>query len=163
VSIAPDIDGAGLLLDFFGPHQVQTLEWWSKYHHILGHNMGFGLFLTITAFALAKRRWLVSFLVMVSFHLHLVGDLLGSKGSDGYQWPIPYLLPFSDAWQWIWAGQWQLNAWPNFVVTGVVALHMFYIAWKKGVSPLEIISSKANASFVDTLRRRFGLPNEKSA
>jgi len=70
-------------------------------------------------------------------------------------------LPFSDAWQWIWAGQWQLNAWPNFVVTGVVACHMFYIAWKKEISPLEFISLKANSSFVDTLRSRFGIPNGK--
>ncbi len=142
--IAPDIDGAGLILDFLGSYQGQPLQWWSKYHHILGHNIGFGLFFAIAAFAMLTRRWLVSFLVMVSFHLHLVGDLLGSKGPDGYQWPIPYLLPFSDAWQLIWAGQWQLNAWPNFVVTGVVAWHMFYLAWKKEVSPLEIISSKAN-------------------
>lgn len=161
--IAPDIDGAGLILDFLRSNQGQTLEWWSKYHHILGHNIGFGLFLAIAAFAMSTRRWLVGFLVMVSFNLHLACDLLGSKGPDGYQWPIPYLLPFSDAWQWIWAGQWQLNAWPNFVVTGVVAWHMFYLAWKNGVSPLEFISSNANTSFVDTLRRRFGMPDEKSA
>jgi len=161
--IAPDIDGAGLILDFLGSHQEQALVFWGKYHHISGHNIGLGLFLAIAAFAMSTRRWLVSFLVMVSFHLHLVGDLLGSKGPDGYQWPIPYLLPFSDAWQWIWAGQWQLNAWPNFVVTGVVTWYMFYFAWRKGVSPLEIISSKANTSFVDTLRNRFGMPNRKSA
>ena len=160
-SIAPDIDGAGLILDFLGTPQAQSLEWWNKYHHLLGHNIGFGIFLAITAFALSSKRWLVSFLVLVSFHLHLIGDLLGSKGPDGYQWPIPYLLPFSDAWQWIWTGQWQLNAWPNFIITGVVALHMFYIAWKKGVSPLEMISTKANDSFVGTLRQRFGMPNKE--
>ena len=159
--IAADIDGAGLIFDYLGPHKGLPLEWWSKCHHILGHNIGFGLFLTITAFALSTRRWIVGFLVMVSFHLHLIGDLLGSKGPDGYQWPIPYLLPFSDAWQWTWAGQWQLNAWPNFVITGVVTWYMFYIAWKKEVSPLEIISSKANTSFVVTLQRRFGIPKGK--
>lgn len=161
--IAPDIDGAGLILDFLGSHQEQSLELWSRYHHILGHNIGFGLFLAIVAFAMSTKRWLVSFLVMISFHLHLIGDLLGSKGPEGYQWPIPYLLPFSDAWQWIWAGQWQLNAWPNVVVTGVVGWNMFYVTWKKGVSPLEVVSSKANSSFVDTLRSRFGMPNIKSA
>jgi hypothetical protein len=162
VGILPDIDGAGILLDFFGTHKGLYLEWWGKYHHVLGHNIGFGLFLTIAAFALSTRRWILSFLVMVSFHLHLIGDLLGSKGPDGYQWPIPYLLPFSDAWQWQWAGQWQLNAWQNFVITGIVTWHMFYLAWKNEVSPLEIISSKANTSFVGTLQRRFGIPKGKS-
>jgi len=159
--IAPDIDGAGLVMDLLGSNQEQSLVLWSKYHHILGHNIGFGLFLATVAFAMSTKRWLVGFLVLISFHLHLVCDLVGSKGPDGYQWPIPYLLPFTDAWQWIWAGQWQLNAWPNIFVTVVVASHMFYLAWKKGLSPLEIISSKANSSFVDTLRSRFGIPNEK--
>lgn len=156
--IAPDIDGAGLIFDILAPHQEQPLEWWSKYHHVLGHNIGFGLFLVIAACAVSKKRWFVSFLVMITFHLHMVADLLGSRGPDGYQWPIPYLLPFSDAWQWIWAGQWKLNAWPNFVVTGIMALYMFYVAWKKEVSPLEFISSKANTSFVGALRERFGMP-----
>jgi hypothetical protein len=94
----------------------------------------------------------------LSFHLHLLGDLVGSKGPDGYQWPIPYLLPFSDAWQWIWAGQWQLNAWPNFVFTAMTVSLSFYLAWKHGVSPLEMISTKANDAVVDTLRIRFGRP-----
>lgn len=161
--IAPDIDGAGLILDYLRPHKGLPLEWWSTYHHVLGHNIGFGLFLTIAAFAFSTRRWIVSFLVMVSFHFHLIGDLLGSKGPDGYQWPIPYLLPFSDAWQWTWAGQWQLNAWQNFVITGIVTGHMFYLAWKKEVSPLKIISSKANTSFVVALRQRFGVPKGKGA
>ena len=161
--IAPDIDGAGIILDFLGSHQGQPLEWWSKYHHLLGHNIGFGFCLAIAAFAMSTRRWLVSFLVMVSFHLHLIGDVLGAMGPDGYQWPIPYMLPFSDAWQWIWAGQWQLNAWPNFLITVIAGCHMFYFAWKSGVSPLEIISPKANNSFAGTLRNRFGVPNGKIA
>lgn len=161
--IVPDIDGAGLILDFLGPHKGLPLEWWGKYHHVLGHNIGFGLFLAMAAFAFSTRRWMVGFLVMVSFHLHLIGDLLGSKGPDGYQWPIPYLLPFSDAWQWQWVGQWQLNSWQNLVITGIVTGYMFYLALKYEVSPLEIISSKANTAFVDTLRRRFGLPKEKKA
>ena len=156
--IAPDIDGAGLIFDLLGSHQGSQLELWSKYHHILGHNIGFGLLLAIAAFAMSTKRWLVGFLVMASFHLHLVGDVLGARGPDGYQWPIPYLLPFSDAWQWTWAGQWQLNAWPNFLITIIAGCHMFYFAWKSGVSPLEFISPKANNSFVTTLRNRFGLP-----
>lgn len=159
--IVPDIDGLGIIFDFLASHKEQELVWWSKYHHTLGHNIGFGLFLALIVFALSTRRWLVSFLVFACFHLHLTCDLIGSRGPDGYQWPIPYLLPFSNAWQWIWAGQWHFNSWPNFLITFVVTFHMLYMAWKKGVSPLEIISSNANASFVSTLRQRFGTPIKK--
>jgi len=156
--IIPDLDGAGLVLDFFshGPGQQSSL--WDKYHHVLGHNIGFGIFLCLLTFAFSTRRWITSSLVFLSFHVHLLGDLIGSKGPDGYQWPIPYFLPFSDVWQWLWSGQWELNAWPNFAVTLMAGFVMFYLAWKRGVSPLEIVSVRANDVFVKTLRDRFGQP-----
>ena len=156
--ILPDIDGAGLISDIVWHGPDQPLQLWSKYHHILGHNIGFGLSITIATFALSTRRWLTSLLVLVSFHLHLLCDLLGSKGPDGYQWPIPYLLPFSDVWQWIWVDQWHLNAWPNYAITIFTLLLTLFFAWKNGVSPLEIVSIKANKAFVDALRNRFGKP-----
>lgn len=158
VGIIPDFDGAGLVLDFFNHGSGPPFQWWSKYHHMLGHNIGFGLFLVLIVFTLSARRWGTNSLALLSFHLHLVGDLVGSKGPDGYQWPIPYLMPFSDEWHWIWAGQWQLNAWPNFVLTAMTISLAFYLAWKRGVSPLEMISAKANDAFVDVLRNRFGRP-----
>ena len=156
--VLPDIDGAGLIIDVFCHGSDQPLQLWSKYHHILGHNIGFGLLLVIVTFALSTRRWVTSLLVFMSFHLHLLCDLLGSKGPDGYQWPIPYLFPFSDAWQWTWAYQWQLNAWPNFAITIFTILLILFFSWKNGLSPLEIVSLKANRSFVDALRNRFGNP-----
>ena len=159
--IVPDFDGAGLVFDLFHHHLGQQSSLWDKYHHVLGHNIGFGLFLCLLTFAFSIRRWVTSLLVFLSFHVHLLGDLLGSKGPDGYQWPIPYLLPFSDAWQWIWVDQWQLNAWPNFAVTFVTGFILFYLAWKRGVSPLEIVSIEANDTFVTALRNRFGQPSEE--
>jgi len=156
--VLPDIDGAGLIIDVFCHGSDQPLQLWSMYHHVLGHNIGFGLLLVIVTFALSTRRWVTSLLVFMSFHLHLLCDLLGSKGPDGYQWPIPYLFPFSDAWQWTWVYQWQLNAWPNFVITIFTILLILFFAWKNGLSPLEIVSLKTNRSFVDALRNRFGNP-----
>ncbi len=159
--VLPDIDGAGIIIDFFRHGSDPQLELWSKYHHVFGHNVGFGLFLVVVAFALSTRRWMTSLLVFICFHLHLFCDLVGSKGPDGYQWPIPYLLPFSDAWQWIWAYQWQLNAWPNFMITIFVLLLTFFLAWQKGLSPLEMVSAKVNTVFVSALRDRFGSPANK--
>ena len=162
--VLPDIDGAGLIYDFVVHRPGQPLELWATYHHILAHNIGFGLLLVISAFALSARRWMTSLLVFISFHLHLLCDLMGARGPDGDQWPMPYLLPFSDTWQWVWAGQWQLNAWPNFAITIALILLTFFWAWKKGLSPLEIVSLRANRAFVSALRNRFGnpLPTEEN-
>jgi len=156
--VVPDLDGAGLVFDLFGHGSGQQLLLWSSYHHVLCHNIGFYILIAMATFFLATRRWVTSLLVFVSFHLHLLCDLLGSKGPDGYQWPIPYLLPFSDSWQWIWANQWQLNAWPNIIITIFILALTIFLAWKNGVSPLEIISFKANSAFVEGLRSRFGNP-----
>jgi inner membrane protein len=43
--VVPDIDGAGLIIDIFCHGSDQPLQLWSKHHHILGHNIGFGLLL----------------------------------------------------------------------------------------------------------------------
>ncbi|HIL72318.1 MAG TPA: hypothetical protein EYG38_20980 [Verrucomicrobia bacterium] len=94
-------------------------------------------------------------LAWISFHLHLLGDLFGARGPDGDQWPIPYLLPFSDSWQWVWQGQWALNAWPNMLITAGLILSTLILARRKGFSPLEIISLKADKIFVDTIQARF--------
>lgn len=156
--VIPDIDGFGAIPELLTRNSDYPLFWWTNYHHILGHNLTFGLLVTIGSFAIAKKRWKTAILSFLAFHLHLLGDIIGARGPDGYQWPIPYLYPFSDAWQLVWGGQWALNAWPNFVVTGAALFLAFYIAWKRGYSPLEMISSSANQAVIQTLRNRFGNP-----
>jgi hypothetical protein len=84
----------------------------------------------------------------------LLCDLVGARGPDGYQWPIPYLKPFSNAAQLAWHGQWALNGWQNFVITGVLLLATFWFAWKNGASPLELVSTPANRAFILSLRQR---------
>ena len=101
-------------------------------------------------------------MAFISFHLHLLGDVIGARGPDGYQWPIPYWWPFSDRWQWSWDGQWALNAWQNFAITIPLLIFAIWLAWKAGRSPLEIVSERANAAFVTALRGRFGIPQLQS-
>jgi hypothetical protein len=101
------------------------------------------------------QRWKTGWLALVSFHLHLVEDLAGSRGPDGYEWPIPYLKPFSSAWELSWHGQWALNSSPNVALTVALLLAAFWLAWWRGFSPLEMISEKADAMFVAALRQRF--------
>lgn len=102
----------------------------------------------------ASHPGITALLVFLSFHLHLLCDLIGARGPDGYQWPIPYLKPFSNALQLTWHGQWALNAWQNFVITGLLLLATLWIAWKHGSSPVELVSDSANQAFIQTLRQR---------
>ena len=160
-AVAPDLDGLGAIAEIATKNSDQPALWFSEYHHVLGHNIGAALVVMAVAFLIAKRRSLTAFLAGLSFHLHRLGDIIGGRGPDGYDWPIPYLLPFSDSWQISWNGQWALNAWPNFLATGIALGFTMYFAWKHGSSPLEIVSPRANAVFVQTLRDRFGEPPEE--
>lgn len=159
--IAPDIDGAGLIVDFFTRNSAQPTDYWGSYHHILGHNLCWGVAFCVLASIWTRKKLQAAMLMMAAFHLHLFCDLIGGRGPaspdypQGYQWPMPYFYPFSDNYELIWSGQWALNAWPNFVCTGVLLFMMFYWAITKERSPLEILSHRADRSFVEVLRQRF--------
>ena len=156
-SVVPDIDGLGIIAERLTQHSAHPLNWWSDYHHVLGHNIGFAIAVTICAAVFARRKFLTATLVFISFHLHLVADLVGARGPDGDQWPLPYLLPFSNKWQLTWSGQWALNAWPNFVITAALIIVTIALARRRGFSPLEIFSRKGDSIFVAVLRKRFPL------
>jgi len=155
--VAPDLDGLGIVPEWLTRNSAHPVRWFSEYHHTLGHNLGFALVVTAAGYLIASQgvKLKAALLVFLSFHLHLLCDLVGARGPDGEQWPIPYLAPFSQAWQWSWHGQWALNAWPNFVITIAALAGTFYLAWKRGFSPLETFSRKADTIFVTTLRNRF--------
>jgi inner membrane protein len=153
--IIPDADGFGIAAEIATRDSAHPLMWWSEYHHVLGHNIGFCLLVTAAGYALATRRGMTASLVFLSFHLHLLGDLVGARGPDGEQWPIPYLSPFSAAWQWTWSGQWALNGWPNLIITAAMLATTLWLAWQRGYSPLEMLSSRADKALVAALRQRF--------
>src|SRR5215471_14993749 len=170
--VAPDLDGLGIIPELLTRNSSHPLLWFSEYHHTL-HTLAFAIVCTLVGFLVAGpmvgftlgptiqgRRppahpWLTALLVFLSFHLHLLCDLVGARGPDGYQWPIPYLKPFSNALQLSWHGQWFLNAWQNFLITGILLATTFWIGWKYQSSPVELVSANANRTVVRALRRRF--------
>ncbi len=156
--VIPDLDGLGVVVDIATEGTRHPTWYYDQYHHLLGHNLAFGLALLVLAIPLARRRVGTPLLVLLSFHLHLLADILGSRGPDGYQWPIPYLLPFSKAWTLTWSGQWELKAWPNVVASLVMMALALWWSWKRGRSPLELVSRRADARLTETLRARFGVP-----
>lgn len=160
-SVVPDIDGLGIIAEKLTENSKHPLYWWSDYHHILGHNLGLALVVTVLAAIFARQKFKATLLAFSSFHLHLLADLVGARGPDGQQWPIPYLLPFSNKLQLTWSGQWALNAWPNLVITALLILLALVLARRRGFSPLEMVSAKADAALVGALRARFPVRTTK--
>jgi inner membrane protein len=152
--VAPDIDGLGIIPELLTRNSAHPLLWFSLYHHSL-HNLAFAVVIAAIAFALAAEKWKTGLLALMSFHIHLFEDLLGSRGPDGYQWPIPYLAPFSSSLQFVWRGQWGLNAWQNIVITTALLFITLWLAWRRGFSPLEMVSVRADNALVAVLRHRY--------
>lgn len=150
--VIPDIDGLGAIPQLLTRNSAHPLNWFSQYHHML-HNFTFSIVVTIVACTVATRRWKAGLFVFLSFHLHLLEDVVGAKGPDGY-WSIPYLFPFS-RWSYTWPGQWPLNGWQNFAFTFTLLGFTFWLAWSRGRSPLELFSKRADEAFVKALRARF--------
>jgi hypothetical protein len=151
--IAPDLDGAGILLDWaVGRHP--GIGAYASYHHVLAHNLPAACALALLTLGLARRRWLAAGLAFLAFHLHLLGDLVGSAGPGGSLWSLAYLYPFSSR-AFVWPGQWELNAWPNLLVTALLLLWAGVAAVRRGRTPLEVVSRRADARVVAALRARF--------
>ncbi len=149
--IAPDLDGLGLVVEVATSRWDHTLAWYTDYHRVLCHNLPYSALIAALA-AAHCRSWKAGAVALVSGHLHLLGDLVGSKGPDGHVWPVPYLPGLELSW----ADQWELNAWPNVLLTLVALVLTFALARRRGYSPVGIVSQRADAALVETLRRRFG-------
>jgi inner membrane protein len=154
-AVVPDIDGLGIIPELLTRHSRHPLLWFSQYHHSL-HTLLFAVIVSLLAFFLSGRKWMPAAFAFFAFHVHLLEDLVGARGPDGYIWPIPYLFPFSGRWTWIWNGQWKLNAWPNVAITVALLFLAIAIAIRRGFSPVDIFSPSADKRVVAALRNRFG-------
>lgn len=102
------------------------------------------------------RRWRVLLLVFASFHLHLLCDVLGSRGPNPVDiWPIHYLGPFSRNLTVTWADQWALNAWQNLVFTAALIAWMLYRGIRHGATVVSLVSDRVDKIVVQALRNRW--------
>jgi inner membrane protein len=136
----PDVDGLGVIAS-------QEAFW--KYHHIVGHNMLFGLTAS-AALAILSRRRAKSFVIyLLLFHVHLLMDYLGS----GPGWDISYLWPFSDqAVQYL--RPWAFYSWQNLSLGLFFLIWIIWIARIKNRTPFEFILPSIDQQLVEIVKRK---------
>jgi inner membrane protein len=110
--VVPDLDGAGIL--------------WSEQayvavHRAAGHGLAFAVLWTALTLRRADRRWSTAALAAVTFHVHLLLDLVGTGGL-----PIRYFWPVAD-WGASYAGRWTLASWQNGVIMGLTLLGVLWV------------------------------------
>lgn len=137
--LAPDLDGFGIIIDKI----TNTTHYYEQFHHYLGHSIVSAFLFTVIATTIANtHKWRVAVLTFFVVHLHILCDVVGSRGLDGYQWPIYYLYPFNPDLALTWTGQWLLGGWQNQVIIGVLLCACLYYAIKQRYSFIEVISSR---------------------
>lgn len=156
--VAPDLDGLGLIADLIVRDPDRPLHWWTQYHHVLCHNLLAATVTALVVLAVSHRPAWTAALALLSFHIHLLCDVLGSGGPEGESWTIPFFAPFSETPVWSWAGQWRLDSWQNLLITaGAIGLTL-WLAAKRGYSPMSIVSPRLDGEVVTVLRRWFLKP-----
>jgi hypothetical protein len=153
--VAPDLDGLGLLADWAnGALATGKYYYYPQYHHWLMHGLAGALGCSALLAAFGRRRARVFCLSMLTFHLHLFCDLLGSRGPDKMDmWPILYFGPISQHPMWVWKHQWPLDGWQNFVITMALLLWSLGMAIKRGDSVVGVFNRRADKVFVATLQK----------
>lgn len=153
--VLPDADGLGLLVDWANQALGhRETEFYGTYHHYLLHG-AFGAVLIagiLTCFA--RQRGRVALLTLLTFHLHLLCDFVGSRGpSPSDLWPIIYLAPFRLHPVWMWRGQWRLDGWFNRYFTVALFLWALWLATERGYSFVGVFSTRVDAVFTGVLRK----------
>jgi len=153
--LAPDADGLGLILDLannaLGRHPTQ---FYAQYHHYYLHGLfGAALIAGVSA-AMARRRVRVALLALVVVHLHLLCDLLGSRGPSSVDlWPIFYYGPFARDPMWLWKGQWRLDGWQNRLISVTLFGCALWLPLQLGHSIVGVFSQRADRAVVGVLRK----------
>lgn len=154
-SVAPDLDGFGLPIDWAARALGHESAIYETYHHVAGHGLPAATLFTVLCLPFLRRKAAGAAMVFLSFHLHLLFDLAGSGGgTPGDIWPLHYWWPISDALV-SWSGQWPLTSWQNTTLTVVLMGYALYRAARYATSPLALFSSRADAALVRALRSRF--------
>jgi len=153
--VLPDLDGLGIIPDVINQalgHRETV--YYEHYHHFLLHGLFGGVLIAVLMAGFARHRWRVLLLAFLVFHLHLLCDLVGSRGPDPDDlWPIFYDGPFNKSWMWIWKGQWRLDSWFNEILSVVLLVWALRISVQQGWSFVTMFNRRWDEKFVAVLRQ----------
>lgn len=150
----------GLIPDLDALTILGGSECYQTWHRLVCHNVLFVAGYVGLVAIVARTRLAAALLALVTIHLHMLCDVIGSAGPDGSIWPVPYLLPFIRGEEHYvrWSGQWQLASWPNYTITGVTLVVCAILGVRRGRTIVEAFSLAGDAAVVEVLRRRFTRP-----
>ena len=155
--VLPDADGLGIIPDVVGSWisgKECTYYYYQQYHHLLFHGWPAAIVVSILFALYAQQRRRVLLLCLATFHLHLLCDLVGSRGPDpGDLWPICYSEPLFRHPIWFWKHQWKLDGWQNQTIFFLIFGASLLVAVKKGYSFFEIFGSRLDSVFVKVLQK----------
>jgi len=161
--VLPDADGLGAVADVvssWASGKECTFHYYQQYHHILLHGWPGAVAVSLLLTILARQHWRVLLLCLLTYHLHLLCDLIGSRGSDaGDLWPICYSEPLFRHPIWFWKHQWKLDGWQNQAIFVVIFAASLWVAVKKGRSFAEVVSAQLDSVFVQVLRKWASAPS----
>jgi inner membrane protein len=164
--VVPDLDGLGLVADWInaGVWNRET-HFYAMQHHFWLHGLAGGLVVAAALAFFGHQRWKVFLGAVAVYHLHLLCDLVGSRGPEKHDlWAIYYSGPFNHEWVWLWRDQWRLDGWQNTVITYALFAIALRMAVREGHSFVGVVSRRADVVFVAMLRRwsdRFRKPSSK--
>ena len=136
---APDLDGLAI---------VAGREAFETYHHVVGHNLFFGLLVAAAITLWSTHRRTMALLSLGLFHLHLVMDSFGS----GRDWGISYLWPLVQR-EWVNPWRWDFFSWQNMVAAYGLLIVTVVLAIRQGRTPLETLAPALDRQLVTLARR----------
>ena len=137
----PDLDGLGILI---------SQKAYFDYHHIWGHNLLFGVIISLLLAGFSSHRVKCFILYLALFHLHLLMDLFGS----GECWTIAYFHPFSTC-ELYSRINWALFSWQNIVINFFLLFWTLSLIISKKRTPLEYIMPSLDKKWTKDVNRFF--------
>ncbi|GHT97184.1 hypothetical protein AGMMS49545_23740 [Betaproteobacteria bacterium] len=153
--LAPDLDGAGIVIDLFNKlASLPETSFYQDWHRLYGHGITAAIVFSLFAAAFGHDRLRVAIAAFFCVHLHFLCDLLGSRGSTPDDlWGLYYLAPWDVTQEIVWQGQWQLISWQNTLISVTLMLILLERASRKGYSPVGCLSPRADHRFIAVLRQ----------
>ena len=149
---------AASLLDLDGLGIIVSPDLYDTYHHVLGHNICFGIIVAgiLTVFSMHKLKCF--FLYLALFHLHILMDLVGS----GELWTISYLWPFSK-FELYFEHNWALFSWQNMVANFALLGWTIALIFTHKRTPLEYVTPKLDKKWTSAINDYFSKAEPTSA